>query len=673
MFLRSTFSNCGRDVVAARLRSIAVKPAKRSIILSVGLVATLAALVCASAAQAELTIEPGSFNVTTTSNKCSRTAPHLQFTNASCSTGGGSEWGWEQAAEAQAGAHADLTTSFALLTDSEGSTDGNLRNVEVELPAGISGSPAEAPTCTEAELLQNGEDAHTDCPINSQIGVVALKLNLFGGATPEVVTLPVFNMGPHQGQAAEFGFDFSRLVVSNIVLSVRPTDYGVDVADINITGSVEVDGISVTIWGVPAAESHNEERGDECYESEGTMNCEGGGRPPGENPRPFLNDPTRCTHGPLTATLRVESWQGGQGEATTTVAPFTGCEHLAFDPTISVEPTVTQADVPSQYTLDLSVPQSEDPLGLASADLRKAVITLPEGVALSPGAAAGLQACTEAQIGIGTSSPPACPPASKLGEATLTTPALSHPLTGSIYLAGPESGPITGPPFRVFLALAGEGVMVKLPGSVEPNPVTGQLTATFAEDPQLPFTELQTQFTGGPTAPLSNPQTCGEARTTTDLTPWSSPEAPGATPFSSFEVTGCSALMPFSPTFTAGTVNTAAGSFSPFTLTLSRNDGEQDLAGVTVTMPLGMAGMVSKVPLCPEPQASLGTCSEASRIGTVHAAAGAGSEPLWLEGPVYLTGSYRGAPSACRLWCRPSPGRSTSAMSSSVRPSTSTR
>ena len=46
----------------------------------------------------------------------------------------------------------------------------------------------------------------------------------------------------------------------------------------------------------------------------------------------------------------------------------------------------------------------------------------------------------------------------------------------------------------------------------------------------------------------------------------------------------------------------------------------------------------------PNRRRAWGACSEASRIGTVHVAAGAGSEPLWLEGPVYLTGSYKGAP-----------------------------
>jgi hypothetical protein len=87
-----------------------------------------------------------------------------------------------------------------------------------------------------------------------------------------------------------------------------------------------------------------------------------------------------------------------------------------------------------------------------------------------------------------------------------------------------------------------------------------------------------------------------------------------------------------------------AGAFSPFTLTFSRHDREQDLAQITVNTPPGLLGKIAGVPQCPEAQANAGTCSPASQIGTASAAAGAGSHPFWVTGPVYLTGPYRGAP-----------------------------
>ena len=84
--------------------------------------------------------------------------------------------------------------------------------------------------------------------------------------------------------------------------------------------------------------------------------------------------------------------------------------------------------------------------------------------------------------------------------------------------------------------------------------------------------------------------------------------------------------------------------FSPFTLTLSRKDGEQDLSEVTVITPPGLLGMLSQVSLCAEPQASNGGCGEQSLIGHTEVAVGAGSHPFWVQGKVFLTGPYKGGP-----------------------------
>jgi hypothetical protein len=324
---------------------------------------------------------------------------------------------------------------------------------------------------------------------------------------------------------------------------------------------------------------------------------------------------------------------------------------------------------------------------LATPDLKDATITLPEGLSISPSAADGLVGCRATGSegidfpnhtrpdgeemhpdeagegeeigadGLSHLAPGHCPAKSKIGGAEVETPVLPpHTLKGSVYIAEPtcgveghpactEASATNGELYGLYLEVAGSGVIVKLHGKVEANPKTGQLTTTFQENPQLPFSELKLKLTGGPRAPLANAQTCGEATTTSALTPWSAPESgPPATPFSSYTVSGCASPMPFVPGFLAQTSTPLAAGFSPFTMTLSRNDGEQNLVGVTVTMPPGVAGMLSKVPLCGEPQAQAGTCSEASKIGTVNVAAGAGSEPLWLPGSVYLTGPYKGAP-----------------------------
>lgn len=71
----------------------------------------------------------------------------------------------------------------------------------------------------------------------------------------------------------------------------------------------------------------------------------------------------------------------------------------------------------------------------------------------------------------------------------------------------------------------------------------------------------------------------------------------------------------------------------------------KDLSRLQVKMPAGLVGMLSSVTLCKEPQASLGTCPEASEIGKTSVAVGSGGHPFVINGGhVYLTEGYRGAP-----------------------------
>ncbi len=223
-----------------------------------------------------------------------------------------------------------------------------------------------------------------------------------------------------------------------------------------------------------------------------------------------------------------------------------------------------------------------------------------------------------------------------------------------------EADALDGTLYRLYLELGGTGELAdtgihfKVPLETEANPATGQLTTRALETPQAPFSELKIKLNGGPRAPLDTPAACGPAVSTSDLTPWSAPGTtpeglsvagtPDATPTSFFEVVGCSNPPGLDPGFTAGTVSPRAGAFSAFTMNLSRQDREQYVKGVQLHTPPGLLGMLSNVPLCGEAQADAGTCPEASKIGTTRVASGAGSHPFEIEGNVYLTGSYDGAP-----------------------------
>ncbi len=525
---------------------------------------------------------------------------------------------------------------------------GSPKDLEFNLPAGFVVNPLGVTQCSEAELQSS------KCPVSSQVGVTMLDLGAFAEPYGPV---PVYNMVPPPGVAGELGFATLEFVF-HIVGRVRAGgDQAISAEVSNLTQFATFYGASLTLWGDPSAESHDSER----------FGCTPGPEPTCVPPaevervnRPFLTLPGSCT-GPLSATMRADSWQEpGIWTPFAESQPLPGmegCGRLPFTPSIEVKPETEAADAPTGLTVDLKVPQPESVTGLAEANLREAVVTLPAGLSVSPSAANGLGACSEAQIGLNDAETPTCPDSSRIAAVKIVTPLLQAPLEGSVYVAqqgnlpGNGSNPF-GSLFALYLVAEGSGVLVKLPGEVTLDQSTGQLSARFGEDPetrqflpQLPFSELQMSFFGGPDAALVTPSACGTYTTASQLTPWSAPfSGPPATPQSPFSITaGCTSG--FSPSLDAGTTSNLAGSFSPLTVSFSRQDGEQELHAVQLQLPPGLLGEIANVPRFGEAQANAGTCPQASEIGTVSVAAGAGPDPFWItDGHAYLTGSYAGQP-----------------------------
>jgi hypothetical protein len=539
-----------------------------------------------------------------------------------------------------------------------------VKDVVVDLPPGFVGNTQEATQCNERELEPTGNEmpisGDTKCSPSSAVGTVNLSQAghlLFGGSTflPEPI---VYNMVPEHGYPAEFGFNFAGHAVLLYGTAVHTSEgYVLQVASVGILRLFDFDGISLTFWGVPGAASHDVVR----HGSSGLA------------PVAFLTNPVDCQAGPLTATAMSDTWQDpgrwtAEGEPdlsdpawrviSSTVYPsITGCDLLQFAPGVEVTPEVSEADEPSGLTVDIRVPQAPQlSPDLPTPEFKNVTVTLPSGFSISPSAGDGLQACTAEEIGLESRLPGSCPNGSVLGTVRATTPLLATPLEGQVFLGGPGCDPCTnadaadGNMFNIYLELAGSGVVIKQHGTIYANITTGQLTTVFKEAPQLPVSDLQVHFKGGLRASLATPQECGEYTTTTDIVPWSSPITPDATPFSAFKVSydgqgaPCPSSLPLNPGFSAGTSNANAGQFSPLTLTFSREDREQDLAAIQVKTPPGLLGTLTGVPLCGEPQADLGTCSESSRIGTMTVAAGPGGHPFYEKGSLYLTGPYKGAP-----------------------------
>lgn len=548
------------------------------------------------------------------------------------------------AALLQAGAHADVTTDittpFTVTSTNYPVPDGNMKEISVDLPAGVAGNPTALPACSLAALRASA------CPPETQAGVVQLTGALAGATgAPRPLGSPVavYNVETPPNVPGRFGFNVFN-VLTFIDARVRPGDAGISADIRGISRSLPVTGTRLTLWGVPADPSHDAEREDPATHKKGVRST--------APRRPLMTNPTRCSATPETTMLRTTSWQDptwysasfAEDESGTPIA-FTGCGDLPFAAAIAVAPTTTETGAPTGLDVDLTVPQDQNPDGLATAHLRRAVVTLPAGMAVSPSAADGLAACAPAQIGLSSAAAPTCPDASKLGTVTIDTPLLASPLQGSIYLAAQNDNPFNSM-LALYLVAQGSGVTIKIPGRITPDAVTGQLTATFDDAPQLPFTKLSLHFDGGSRAVLSNAPTCGPQTTTARMTSWSGKEVASTSGFTLDRGAGGGACAPlgFAPSFTAGTLDNRGGGSSPLVVRFARTDADQRLGTIAVNLPAGLLGRISGVPLCADAAAAAGACGAASRIGTATTEAGPGARPFALPGTVALTGPYKGAP-----------------------------
>jgi hypothetical protein len=557
--------------------------------------------------------------------------------------------------DTQAGSHPYSLTVALSLNNTGYFPAGEARSITVNLPRGVIGNPTAVPRCTAEQLDQSL------CPSDSEVGIDTPTL---GGPEPNGYEflfepgLGVFNMVPPPGVPAQLGFQLAG-IGTRINTEVRTgSDYGLAEV-INNIPQRNLSANTITVWGVPADPSHNYQR----HYREGEEGTSGSGARDGGEDVPFLTLPTAC-EGPQSFTDSTEEW-ASEGLAAppsefsfvshnsaSEPAGLTGCEDLSFDPTMSVAPDTSEAETPAGLTVELKVPQEGLVAveGLATSNIKDTMVTLPEGVAINPGQARGLQTCSQAQSAVGTEGEPSCPSASKVGTDEIETPLLSHNLKGNVYVL--DSTP---PNLKLLVATAGEGVNLKLVGDVHLDEKTGRLTTTFAETPELPFTTFKLSFSGGAQAALTTPTRCGTYQSTSDFTPWSTPSMADAFSASEFVIdagaggSSCEA-PPFAPTLTAGSTTDQAGGFTDFSLLLTRADGQQRIEKLQFKTPEGLLGMISQVPLCPEPQAADGTCSSASQIGHTTVEAGPGPAPLVIPepgqapAPIYLTGGYKGAP-----------------------------
>lgn len=555
---------------------------------------------------------------------------------------------------------------------------GHIKTVLVDLPQGMSVNPEATPQCE----LVGGKFPIAGCPPETKVG--------YSEVTPwlvlplPVVKVDVFNVVPREGEPARFGFTL-------------PAGLG----EVFLNAGVNWDGdyheyFTIHVPEVPLV---NTKIHTNRLVFDGTIGNHG---LPGEEEGAFLTTPSTCFNpnepafatvyntllhadsqeekapedeydvaGPaipppafLAGSERVESPlpKGDDGQR---LMP-TDCNDIPFQPATSQSPGTNQTDSPMGGTVEVKVPF--DPSAeIYQSNVRKANVSLPQGMGLNPSAASGLQACTDAQFGKGTRNPVSCPAGSKIGTVAIDTPPLPDgTLAGDVYLGTQQSrDPASGDEYRIFIDAesASRGLSIRLLGNVSADPQTGRLTAQVHEAPQLPFDSVRVTLDSGK-GTLTSPPTCGPNKTAHAMTAWSGTPDGGAAD-QGFTLTSapgggpCAKTLgerPFGPSFGNHDSNPKGGAFTQFALNAGRNDGNQELKGVDVKLPRGLTAKLAGVRYCPASaiaaaaansgaaEAASSSCPAQSRVGSATVSAGSGPHPYQATGKAFLSGPYRGAP-----------------------------
>ena len=579
-----------------------------------GLLAVVSLALVAPGAQAAFgpeTFEAG----TCTNNACTYATPSLFFTQAA----GHPPWG---------------VTKFEMHHSGNNVEGAALKRIRVDVPPGLASNPEALEKCPKPQFEAN------KCPPASQAGTTELDAVAAETLLLKGLKGKVYNLVPPAGLPLDFGIDVepAGALTAPVQLYLEGhVDWSGDYHEYFEINNVPEEASVELVPGLPVKAK--------LKTLMSKLNFNGNAGIGNFITLPSVCAPSNTTH------LELESYAGEISQLDTqTPVGVDGCDKVPFKPITSVIPEGNSAssDKPDGATTVVAVPQNVAPPDINTADIKDAHVTLPEGLTLNPSAAHGLQACSDEQIHLGSTAPPSCAAGSKIGTVAIETDLPPRSLVGDVYLGNPGGGPITDPPFTIYLVAKAtgidpktglEGVLVRLRGLVSPNPTTGRLEVTFANNPQLPFSELRLTVNGGEHAPLANPLGCTGV-TEFAFTAYTGASTNGSTPF---QAGGCPGTPPFS--IGQGTVSSTpkAGAYTNYTFNLTRGEGQQYLSRLTTILPAGLVGEIPKVPRCGEPQAQLGTCPSTSQIGTASVNAGSG-DPYPFSGPVYLTGPYNGAP-----------------------------
>jgi hypothetical protein len=583
--------------------------------------------------------------------------------------------------------------------------DRVLKTERVDLPPGFTENPQSSPKCSQEDfenivIIEGQPRRIPACDPSTIVGreevwLVVNTANAVPGPAPGTflpkgfvippeaakgTRVPVYNLEPNAGEPARLGFvvAFSRLIELHGAVAWE--------SDFHEYFTIHLPEPSVGFSTLKSRLLGFGQSGDGTH----------------------LTTPTTCFN-PIELPHLYSTWFRGEswGEPNPTfpegstpweaklppgVMP-TGCEKVPFDPSIEADAGTPSIDSPAPATVTAKLPflpakeggevrvNEGVTEGISQSHVRRAEISLPEGMGLNPSGANGLVACTDAQFKKGQRvETNECPAASVIGTVEVVSPPLAEPLEGDVYVGEQKSqDPQSGEMFRILIEAKSthEGIVARLVGNVKANPATGELTAVLTDKivgqfagalpdglPQVPFESVKMHLDGSK-ATLTSPPTCATFEATGQFEPWARPgeQVPVSAklpPLSSDPGGGSCprtlAERKFSPGFSASMKDRKAGAYSPFALHIGRSDGQQEIRRVDVDLPPGMVAKLKGVEYCPEANIAAaatqsGTavlakpaCPDKSFVGTSGIDAGSGPNPFHTNGNVYLAGPYKGAP-----------------------------
>jgi hypothetical protein len=411
----------------------------------------------------------------------------------------------------QAGAHADLDVSFSLGASGDPET---VRELDLGLPPGL----FLAQFLSENQLCAPEDLDASECPNGSLVGLITIYADYESDPSHLMGTEPVYLLTPTTEEHARLGFAVPT-VEAPVEVPVRlrtGSDYGLDLALQGLPQSAPMTGAELSLWGVPGDPSHDTHRPlpGECA---GLAGCLTPSRPPGSRPLPFLTNPTRCGV-PLQVMLALSTYEQPDVIVTSagSMATTTGCSKLPFGPSLQVALTSAETSSASGIGLDHRLPGADGVGVLEPAAVRWLGLELPPGFSVDPRAAAALGVCTDAEFGLGTDEPAACPAASRVGTISLEVAGFDAPLEGEAFF-----GTALSDAYRILLDASGSGARVMLEVLLEPEFEGLPPILEFSELPQIPIRDLELSIEDS-AGLLVTPPACGTYMAEGAIESWAS-------------------------------------------------------------------------------------------------------------------------------------------------------